>query len=45
MNNKYEEFINEYVRLKKWDNEVELLLLLDEIINYMGNEVLYEEGN
>lgn len=40
MNNKYEEFVNEYIRLKKWDNETELLLLLDEIIDYMANELL-----
>lgn len=40
MNNKYKKFVNEYVKLKKWDNETELLLLLEEIIDYMVNELL-----
>ena len=40
MNNKCKEFVNEYVELKKWDNETELLLLLDEIIDYMMNELI-----
>ena len=40
MNNKYNEFVEEYVKLKKWDNEKELLLLLDEIIDYMMNELI-----
>ena len=40
MNNKYNEFVEKYVKLKKWDNETELLLLLDEIIDYMMNELI-----
>lgn len=40
MNNKYAEFVEEYIKLKKWDNETELLLLLDEIIDYMANEIV-----
>lgn len=40
MNNKYSKFIDKYIKLKKWDNETGLLLLLDEIIDYMSGEIL-----
>lgn len=40
MNNKYIEFVNKYIKLRKWDNETGLLVLLDEIIDYMAGEIL-----
>ena len=40
MNNKYSEFVDKYIKLKKRDNETGLLLLLDEIIDYMTGEIL-----
>ena len=40
MNNKYSEFVDKYIKLKKWDNERGLLLLLDEIIDYMAGEII-----